>query len=75
MASRDHQLRRLHRLRFELGRELGPLEEPSRTAAEVNGLSAAPLVVVQRQAEELRQEAERLLAASMRLHGRPDREG
>jgi hypothetical protein len=58
MASRNHQLLRLHRLRFELGRELGPVKEARRTAAEVTGLSAAPLVV-QRQAEELRQETER----------------
>ena len=43
-------------------------------AAEVNGRDAAQLVV-QRQVEELRQEEERLLAASMRLHGQPDREG
>jgi hypothetical protein len=74
MASRDHQLHRLHRLRFELGRELGQLEEARCRAAEVHGPSAAPLAV-QRQAEELRQERERLLAASMRLHGQPDREG
>ena len=74
MASREHQLHRLHRLRFELGRELGPLEEARRTAAEVNGRSAVQLVV-QRQAEELRHETERLLAGSMRLYGQPDREG
>ena len=41
---------------------------------EVTKYNAAQLVV-QRQAEELRQETERLLAASMRLHGQPDREG
>ena len=73
MASREHQLHRLHRLRFELGRELGPLEA-RRTAAEVNGRSAVQLVV-QRQAEELQHETERLLAVSMRLYGQPDREG
>jgi hypothetical protein len=62
MASRNHQLPRLYRLRLELDW----LEE-GRRAAEVNGRDAAQLVV-QRQLEELRQEAERLLAASMRLH-------
>jgi hypothetical protein len=69
-----HQHHRRYRLRFELGRELGPFEEARRTAAEVNGLSAVPLAV-QRQAKGLRQETERLLAVSMRLHGQPNREG
>ena len=70
----DHQLHGLHRLRFKLDRELGPFEEARRTTAEVNGLSAVPRTV-QRQAKELRQETERLLALSMRLHGQPNREG
>jgi hypothetical protein len=71
MPSRDHHLRRLRRLRFELGRELGPREEARRTAAaEMDGRTAAPLVE-QRRAEEFRRETERLLAVSMRLWRRP----
>ena len=70
MASRDHQLYRLYRLRSELEQ----FDEARGRTAEVNGRIAAQLVV-QRQAEELRHETERLLAVSMRLYGQPDREG
>jgi hypothetical protein len=41
---------------------------------EVTKYNAAQLVI-QQQAEELRQKRERLLAASMRLYDQPDREG
>src|SRR3954452_11394426 len=67
MPSRDRQLDRLRRLRFELGRELGQLEEARRrTAAEENGRNADQLVVSQQQDEALPQEPDRLLAMSMR---------
>jgi hypothetical protein len=68
MSSRDRQLDRLRRLRFELCRELSQLEEARRrTAAERNGHHADQLVVVnQRQAEALPQEPDRLLAMDMR---------
>ena len=66
MPSHDHRLRRLRRLRFELGRELGPRGEARRTAAtEMDGRDAARLVEPRR-AEEFRREAERLLAVSLR---------
>ncbi|MFL5337121.1 MAG: hypothetical protein ACJ8H8_29070 [Geminicoccaceae bacterium] len=71
MASRDHQLQRLYRLRFELGQ---PKEARCR-AIEVKEHNAGQLVVVQRQAKELRQERDRLLAVSLRLYGQPDRKG
>ena len=70
MASRDHQLYRLYRLRSEFEQ----LDEDRGGTAEVNGRNAAQLVI-QRQAQELRHETERLLAVSMRLYGQPDREG
>jgi len=67
MPGRDRQLDRLRRLRFELGRELGQLEEARRrTAAEENGRNADQLVVSQQQDEALPQEPDRLLAMSMR---------
>jgi hypothetical protein len=75
MPSHDHQLRRLRRLRFELGRELGPREEARRTAAaEMDGRDAARLVE-QRRAEEFRRQTERRLAVSLRPWRRPPGEG
>jgi hypothetical protein len=69
MLSRDRQLDRLHRLRFELGRELGQLEEARRrtAAAEGNRHHADQLVVVSQQHDEaLPQEPDRPLAIGMR---------